>query len=321
MKLDAPAERIASAVIPAPVIIAAVDGSWDRIVGINQSLLDSNKQGIISKIFPDSVTTPVISGRDFVPNMEEILAADPDLVIQWAHMGDEILAPIESVGIPVTGLKYGTQDDLEKWVTLFGEAIGKENRAEDILDLMHAEADEISKQIKSLNAPSPRALSLSYKETGLGVSTAKDYAQYVFDLVGATNVAEHAEVADGVASPEQIVEWDPEIIFLSAFDPATPEDVYADPRFAEVSAVKEKRVYRAPQGVYRWQVPCAESPLFWNWVASVTYPGQFKSDMPAKMREQIEFLYNYLMTDEDIEQVLRIDLNGQSANYDAVVKG
>ena len=51
--VQGPAESIASAVIPAPAIIAAVDGSWDRITGINQSLLDANQQGIIGKIFPN----------------------------------------------------------------------------------------------------------------------------------------------------------------------------------------------------------------------------------------------------------------------------
>lgn len=83
ISLEGSADRIASAVIPAPAIIAAVDGSWDRIVGINQSLLDANKLGIISKIFPESVDTPVIAGSDFVPNMEEILALEPDLMVQW----------------------------------------------------------------------------------------------------------------------------------------------------------------------------------------------------------------------------------------------
>ncbi|MDA3146702.1 ABC transporter substrate-binding protein [Leucobacter sp. UCMA 4100] len=316
--LDAPAETIASAVIPAPAIIAAVDGSWDRIVGINQSLLDANKLGIISKIFPESVTTPVISGRDFVPNMEEILTLDPDLVVQWGYLGDDFTAPIEDAGMSLVGLEYGTQEDLETWITLFGDLIGKSDRATEMIDWMHTEAADVTKQVESLGAKSPRALSLSYNDTGLGVSTGSDYAQYVFDLTGLTNVAENAQVSEGVASAEQILDWDPEIIFLSAFDEATPEDVYADDRFANVSAVKNKRVYRAPLGVYRWQVPSAESPLFWNWVAALAYPGEFEVDLTAEMKQQISFLYNYELTQEDIDLVLRTDINEQSAHYAVV---
>lgn len=316
--LDGPADSIASAVIPAPAIIAAVDGSWDRISGINQSLLDANQQGIIGKIFPDSLETPVISGPDFVPNMEEVLAADPDVVVQWGDRGDEVLNPIEQAGLPVVGLEYGTQEDLESWIELFGDMIGKPERSEQILDWMHEEAESVSSQVEDLDSESPRGLSLSYSDQAMSVDTSADYAQHVFDITGITNVAEDAPVTDGVASAEQIIDWDPEIIFLSAFDPAVPEDVYNDPRLSEVTAVKEQRVYRAPLGVYRWQVPSAESPLYWNWVAALAYPGEFEVDLPAEMREQTSFLYNYDLSDEDIALELRTDINEGSADYDVV---
>lgn len=318
IELDAPAQKIVSAVIPAPAIIAAVDGSWDRIVGINQSTLDANKVGIIKKIYPDSVKTPVIASRDFTPNMEEILATDPDLVVQWGDRGDDITAPIEQAGYPIVGLEYGTQEFLEKWISMFGTAIGKDDRAKDIIDWMHSEADAVSKQVKKLDEGSPRMLSLSYSDQALSVSTGTDYIQYVCDLTGLTNVAKDAKVADGVATVEQILDWDPEIIFLSAFDPATPDDVYADDRLSEVSAVRDKRVYRAPLGVYRWQVPCAESPLFWNWVAALGYPGKYEIDLPTEMKKQTTYLYNYDLSDEDVELVLRNDINAGSADYDVV---
>lgn len=315
-----PVERIATAVIPSPAIIAAVDGSWDKIVGINESTLKANQEGIIGKIFPESMTTEVVSTRDFTPDMEKILGLNPDVMIQWGTYGEDKIAPIEQAGIPMLGLKYGTQADLEKWVTMFGQMLGKEDRAGEIIGNMDSEAKKISEKVAAIDGPSPRALSLSYSSEKLSVSNGDDYAQHVYDLTGVTNVAKDSQVTDGVVDAEQIIEWDPEIIFLSAFDAATPEDVYNDPRFQGLSAVKEKRVYRSPLGVYRWQVPCAESPLFWNWVAALAYPGEFEVDLPELTREQTQFLYNYELSDGDIEHILRTDLNGGSANYDAVSK-
>jgi iron complex transport system substrate-binding protein len=316
--LDGPANRIASAVIPAPTIIAAVDGSWDRIVGINASLLQANQQGIISKIFPASTSTAVVADRSFVPNMEQILSLEPDLVVQWGDMGDEVIDPIEQAGIPTVGLEYGTQDDLETWIALFGTAIGKADRATAIIDGMHAEADAVREQVAALGAASPRGLSLSYTDESLSVSTGADYAQDVFDMASVTNVAKDGQVSNGVVSAEQIIAWDPEVIFLSAFDTATPQDVYDDPRLADIAAVRDHRVYRSPLGVYRWQVPCAESPLYWNWVAALAYPGQYEVDLPAMMRQQITYLYSYDITDDDIALILRTDINHRSASYDAV---
>ncbi|MDR1634803.1 MAG: ABC transporter substrate-binding protein [Bifidobacteriaceae bacterium] len=313
--LDGPADKIASAVIPAPAIIAAVDGSWDRIVGINQSLLDANKLGIISKAYPAALTTPVIADSSFEPNMEEIIKLAPDLVVQWGDMGTEVTEPIEQAGIPTVGLRYGTQEDLETWITMFGQIVGKTDRASQIIDLMHEEAANVAAKTAAIGGEKPRALSLSYTDDALSVPNGSDYSQFVFDTAGVTNVSKDSEAQDGIVGPEQIISWDPEIIFLSAFGQATPADVYADPRLADVSAVKNKRVYRSPLGFYRWQVPCAESPLMWNWVASVAYPDDYEVDFRALMTEHEQFMYNYTVTDEDIDLVLRADINNDSSDY------
>ncbi|MDR2374048.1 MAG: ABC transporter substrate-binding protein [Bifidobacteriaceae bacterium] len=314
--LEAPAQKIASAVIPAPAIIAAVDGSWDRIVGINQSLLDANKVGIISKAFPAALTTSVIADSSFEPNMEEIIKLAPDVVIQWGDMGTEVTEPIEQAGIPTVGLRYGTQEDLETWITMFGKIIGKEARAQEILDRMHTEAAAVTERVAALGKEQKtRGLSLSYTDEALSVSNGTDYSKFVFDTAGLTMVSENTEAQDGIVSPEQIIAWDPEVIFLSAFGQATPADVYADARLADVSAVKNKRVYRSPLGFYRWQVPCAESPLFWNWVAALAYPGEYEVDLRAMMEEHEQFTYNYAVTPEDIDLVLRTDINNDSAHY------
>ncbi|OCA95354.1 iron-dicitrate ABC transporter binding lipoprotein [Actinobaculum suis] len=319
--VEAPVDKIASAVIPAPTIIAAVDGSWDKIVGINDSLLKANKEGIISKIFPASVETPVVSDRQFTPNMETILSLEPDVFIQWGDRSADIIEPLDKAGLPVIGLEYGTQEDLETWIKIFGQILAKEDRANKLISYMHDSQKEVSEKVAALGKPRVRGLQMSYSAEKISVSTETNYAEHVFNLAGVENMARSSLTEDGVVSPEQVLAWDPEIIFLSAFDAATPEDLYKDPRLAEVSAVKNKRVYRAPLGVYRWQVPCAESPLYWNWVAALAYPGEYQVDLPQLMRENTSWIYNYELTDADIAQVLRVDINGESANYDAVAKG
>uniref|UniRef100_A0AAU2VHP4 Uncharacterized protein n=1 Tax=Streptomyces sp. NBC_00008 TaxID=2903610 RepID=A0AAU2VHP4_9ACTN len=45
VSFDGPVERIATAIIPSPSMLAAVDASYDRIVGINEPTLTANKQG------------------------------------------------------------------------------------------------------------------------------------------------------------------------------------------------------------------------------------------------------------------------------------
>ncbi|MDO5671304.1 MAG: ABC transporter substrate-binding protein [Actinomycetaceae bacterium] len=318
--LDKPAEKVAMTVIPAPAIMSAIDQSWDKIVGINESTLKANKQGIITRIFPQADQTPVISDSSFAPNMETLLDLAPDLVIQWGDQGGDVLEPIEQAGLPVIGLKYGTHEDLETWIRLFSSAIGKPERGHEMIVRMDTEAAEISAQVSTLRGPKPRGLQLSYSAERLSVSNKKTYAQHIFDLAGVENMAADNATQDGAVNPEQLIAWDPEIIFISAFDPATPADVYADPRLHNISAVKNKRVYRTPLGVYRMQVPCAESAIMWHWAAALAHPGTYKVDLREKMRETEKFLYGYDVTDEDIDLTLRMDINAGSAHYDIFEK-
>lgn len=60
-------------------MIAAVDGSHARIIGINESTLQANREGIFGTLFPESRKTATIAGADFLPNVETVVDLAPDL--------------------------------------------------------------------------------------------------------------------------------------------------------------------------------------------------------------------------------------------------
>ena len=71
---------------------------------------------------------------------------------------------------------------------------------------------------------------------------------------------------------EQVFTWNPQVILLGNFDAAMPSDLYKDPRWQSVDAVKNRRVYRMPLGGYRWDPPSQESALAWLWLAGLLQP-------------------------------------------------
>ena len=314
--LDGPAEKVAFAVMPAPSIFAAVDRSYDRIVGINSSTLKANQGGMFATMFPTSAESPTIAGNDFIPNVETLLELDPDVVIQWGDSGAEVIDPIENAGFPVVGLEYGTQEDLETWITLFAQVAGKPERGEELVAWQQNEIEEMRAKVAARSEERPRAMMLSRTGDGYGTTTGTGYDGFQFDLVGAELVSQDFVSDSGQVSPEQILTWDPEVIFLSGFDEMTPEDVYADPRLASVTAVAEKRVYKTPLGGYRWQVPSAESPLMWAWMHHVLYPGQDTAEFREDIRAGFDDLFAYQISEDEIDRVLRTDLNAGSADYD-----
>ncbi|WP_327147202.1 ABC transporter substrate-binding protein [Nocardia sp. NBC_01329] len=314
--LAGPASKVAFTVMPAPSIFAAVDRSYDRIVGINQSTLVANKGGMFATMFPESAESAVVAGNDFVPNVETLLQLDPDVVVQWGDRGPDVTAPIEAAGFPVVGLEYGTQDDLEQWITLFAQIAGKPERGRELVDWQRTELSEMRAQVAEQRTPRPKAMILSRAGDTYSTTSPKGYDGFQFDLVGADLVTEGFVSDAGQVSPEQILDWNPEVIMLSGFDESVPADIYADPRLASVSAVQNKRVYKTPLGGYRWQVPSAESPMMWQWMHQILYPGARGGQFRDEIRATFDNLFAYRISDEEIDQVLRFDLNKDAAGYD-----
>lgn len=318
--LDGAAEKVAFTVMPAPSIFAAVDRSYDRIVGINQSTLVANQGGMFATMFPASAESTTVAGSDFVPNVETLLELDPDVVVQWGDRGPDVVEPIESAGFPVVGLQYGTQEDLETWITLFAQIAGKPERGEELVAWQRSEIDEMRARVAEQSAPRPRAMILSRNGDAYSTTTASGYDGFQFDLVGADIVTEGFVSDSGQVGPEQILAWDPEVIMLSGFDESTPADIYADPRLATVDAVQNRRVYKTPLGGYRWQVPSAESPLMWQWMFRIMYPQDADGELRDDMRAAFEDLFAYEISEDEIDQVLRFDLNRDAADYDQFVR-
>lgn len=83
------------------------------------------------------------------------------------------------------------------------------------------------------------------------------WGQYWCDAINAVNVGEEieAERSNASVNMEQVYSWDPDIIFISNFTKAMPEDLYnntiGDNDWSSVSADKNEQVYKMPLGAYR----------------------------------------------------------------------
>jgi iron complex transport system substrate-binding protein len=113
---------------------------------------------------------------------------------------------------------------------------------------------------------------------------------------------------------EQVLRWDPEVILLGNFDNAMPQDVYSDPVWQSISAVRSRRVYKVPLGGYRWDPPGQESPLMWHWLSGIAFP-EARSGLRAKVTEYFRFLYNHEPTSEELDKILWTAGNSGSADY------
>ena len=68
-----------------------------------------------------------------------------------------------------------------------------------------------------------------------------------------------------------------------------------------------------PNGGFRWDPPSQESPLSWLWMISMAH--NIDLDIKSHMQEMYSFLYNYNLSENDMDLILQIDVNKNSSNY------
>ena len=314
-------ESIVTTVIPSPSILTAIDQGYDRISGVNESTVKRDRGSVFETMFPAAVSNNTVANSDFIPNVEEITRINPDVVIQWADQGDSAtyIEPIEAAGYPVIGLRYGTQEYLEQWIKMFATLLQREDRGEQILQRMHQTIASLQ-EFAAQQTASPTVLFLrSAGDSGYnaGMSSTRGYMNTWMTLCGATNVGADVDYSTSNAtSVEQLLAWDPEIIFVSSMTALTPADLYADSALSQLRAVKNHKVYAVPSGGFWWDPPSAESHLTMMWAAQIAYPDTAAFDLREQLRENYEFLYGYSVSQDEIDQILRFDANAEAQGYD-----
>ena len=315
---DKPVERVVFLPMPLPSTYIAIDGTDRHIVGINPSSSAAMRDGILSRIFPGvlDIPTNVTHGAGFTPNIEAILSLKPDVVFQWATIGRDPIEVLDRVGLKVLGIRTGTQSDTNAYVAMVGQVAGKEARATELIQRQEKRFADINSATSSLQPRQrPRVLYIGRYSDSLGVSGPGSYNDFYIQLAGGSNVASVSGTGRTV-TVEQILVWDPEVILLGNFDSAMPTDLYRDPRWQNVAAVKAQRVYRMPLGGYRWDPPSQESALTWTWLAGLLQPDRYRADLRGDMRDWYRFLYSHDLNDDEIDRILFTAENAGSAGYD-----
>jgi len=316
-------QRVVFLPIPGPATFIAIDGSERKIVGMNAHSASAMREGLLGKIFPGfaQIPTNVVMGAsdpsNFNPNVESILALRPDAVFQWAtSAGGDSIGVLDRTGVPVLGMRAGSHDDLAGFITVMGQVAGNEVRATDLL----RRQEEVIRRIEGVmsgvrDLQRPRVIYFNRAAQTLRVGGKRSHSDFYIRLAGGQNVAGEIGAANTVTI-EQVLTWNPQVILLGNFDTAAPSDIYDDPRWQGVEAVKNRRVYKMPLGGYRWDPPSQESALTWMWLAGLLHPELAQVNLRATMRDWFSFLYKHDLTDDEIDAILSAPRNRQSAGYD-----
>ncbi|MFC2070177.1 ABC transporter substrate-binding protein [Chloroflexota bacterium] len=174
--LEKAPERIVS-LAPSNTEILYALGLGDKVVGVTKSC-----------DYPTEVTEKPIIGGFSSPNLEEIVALSPDLVIAASRHEEEIIPQLEEKGITVLGLNPKTFDSILSAITLIGDVTGNNEEASQLVADMESRIKAVTDKVSDLTEDEkPRVFYLTWHDP-LKTSGATSLNNELIEKAGGKNI-------------------------------------------------------------------------------------------------------------------------------------
>ena len=311
-------QRIALGATVLPHIIYAMQGHLKNVAALNPGSYQGWQESpTLHALAPELEGVDIsMLNEDFTMNVEALAAAGIDLVFNWDSQIDQA-EQLEQLGIPCVLLTSAKNlQTLEDLMRIVAETLNCQDRCEEALKYYAATEEYFASRKADIEALTERPRVLHFQRTQKLTVYGKGNNPYIINLVGGIAYELPAEVT--TPTMEDIIAFDPEIIFLSHFDDTTPEDLYENriegQDWSGVSAVINHRVYKTPNGLYRWSPPNTfEKPFYMKWAATVIQPELFSDiDVRSELKDFYQAFFNVTLSEEQLDTIFCIEANQNS---------
>lgn len=282
----------------------------DQLVGFAADFSDEAKA-----YYPESVRDLPTVGGNFgnnTANVEGIISISPDIIVNTFDCSPDSLEVTvknadsmqEQYGIPVVCLSRDIADTAVN-AELIGLWFGQAERGAEVAEYLQGLMDKIEETAASV--PENEIPSYYYAEgtDGLSTESSDSFHADVYKTIGLK-----AAVGDDVVmssfggmeavSFEQVLQWDPDIIFV--WNAQAFESITTDAMWAQLRAVNDGQVYMNPSLPQNWvdRSPNSLRILGCLFAAAKAYPDWCTYDLEEEVREFFSFMYDVELTDDQI---------------------
>jgi len=291
---------------PATYMLYAMDP--DVLAGLNTPVREWER-----KYFrKDLQQLPVLGGwfgQGNVPNIEMVLKVNPEIIIATSLTSSieaRTTQTLKDVPIPAVSVKMERLSDYPAAFTFLGEALGRRERAKKLSDYARETITKMAAIVEAI--PPGQRVSVYYAEGEDGLSTECHGSMHV-ELIGlAGGRSVHRCVSKDVygmekVSMEQVLLYDPEVILV--FEPLFFKSVLSDPRWRQIRAVRERKVYLIPRQPFNWfdRPPSFMRLIGLKWLTNLLHPQLYSVDI---VKETQTFFRFFLGIDLTARQALEI---------------
>ena len=259
------------------------------------------------KIFPELSKVEKISGS---LSNAELLARNVDVVFVKSKSTVERL---QQGGVTAFYLEFNDIEQTKKSISLLGEIFGVKKIADSYIKYIDKYIPLIEERLSSI--PEDEKLTVyapllrSQDNTIFNTYDPVHISTEVFDLCKAHVITTDIEFTDsnGIITEEALIRLNPDVILVCGFYREQGYDSLMSGKYDDIlKAVKDKRVYYFPLGMYDWSAGGFELGISSLWIAKTLYPDRFEDiDLIELTKEYYKDTTGAKLTDEDIAYIFQ----------------
>ncbi|MDO5111835.1 MAG: ABC transporter substrate-binding protein [Clostridia bacterium] len=294
-----PATAIVGTHNPSLNTAIVLGGGGDYLAGFGNKQMANGLYGLVIENW-DGV--PQI-GKGKEINYEAVAVLGDNLVAILPERFADQAESYEQIGVPAVVALPNTEsfDTIKSSLALVAQVLGLEDRAVAV-NAFFDEKIAAAKEIGAKSEAKPSVLFLG-SSSQLSVATSAMIQTEIIDTAGGINAVSGVEKAGDFAevSIEEIIGWDPEVIWIPSYAKYTVDDLMNDPAWADITAIKNNAVYVFPSALEPWDYPSASACLGVCWAVQNLHPDLYtQAQLMADVDGFYDLVYGQTFTAEQL---------------------
>lgn len=283
--------------------------AMDKVVGVLQNWEKQLGKNYL-RLAPNLKDMPTPGDLKAI-NYESVMELKPDVVIVTNYIPEEYIKKMEELKIPVAALTFSKREKSEsiklnptladektsyteglyEGIELLGKISNREKEAAELIDYVKNSQKELQAKMQNLKIENRTKIYMANPD--LTTYGSGKYTAVFFERAGGLNVAAKDIKGYKQVSAENLLAWDPDMIFVQDRYPQVPDELKSNEMLKNLKALKENKIYMMPEFAKAWGYPTPEAlALGEEWLALKLYPNQLKDEnFDKKVEEYYQKFY------------------------------
>lgn len=161
------------------------------------------------------------------PSIEKLLALSPDLIIGTGLQHRDVTTALRRSGIRVLWIETTNFSEMFEALRVIGKEVGQPRRAEEVVAAMQTELQALAERYRDIPVGQRPRVFVELWNDPITTAGKRSFVDELITSAGGVNVAHELDSAYPVVSPEQVIEWNPDVILLGYMNQRAPKKTLA----------------------------------------------------------------------------------------------